>query len=72
MQYNIIDLILTHLKLFSDNLSIQYTKMIKKILYRAFYKKKSLNSMTFKRLNSNLKFIEFNKVNISSSQIRNI
>ena len=37
------------------------------------YKKKSLNSMTFKRLNKkNLKFIEFNKVNISSSKLRNI
>ena len=37
------------------------------------YKKKSLNSATFKRLNKkNLKFIEFNKVNISSSQIRKI
>ena len=37
------------------------------------YKKKSLNSMTFKRLNkTNLKFIEFNKVNISSSQLRKI
>ena len=37
------------------------------------YKKKSLNSTTYKRLNKkNLKFIEFNKVNISSSQIRNI
>ena len=36
------------------------------------YKKKSLNSMTFKRLKSNLKFIEFNKVNISSSQLRKI
>jgi len=37
------------------------------------YKKKSLNSMTYKRLDKkNLKFIEFNKVNISSSQIRNI
>ena len=35
------------------------------------YKKKSLNSTTFKRLNNkNLKFIEFNKVNISSSQLR--
>ena len=33
------------------------------------YKKKSLNSMTFKRLNKkNLKFIEFDKVNISSSK----
>ena len=37
------------------------------------YKKKSLNSTTYKRLDKkNLKFIEFNKVNISSSQIRNI
>ena len=37
------------------------------------YKRKSLNSTTFKRLNNkNLKFIEFNKVNISSSQLRKI
>ena len=37
------------------------------------YKKKSLNSTTFKRLNKkNLKFIEFDKVNISSSQLRKI
>ena len=37
------------------------------------YKKKSLNSITFKTLNNkNLKFIEFNKVNISSSQLRKI
>jgi nicotinate-nucleotide adenylyltransferase len=37
------------------------------------YKKKSLNSKTFKRLSAkNLKFIEFNKVNISSSQLRKI
>ena len=37
------------------------------------YKIKSLNSTTFKRLNNkNLKFIEFNKVNISSSQLRKI
>ena len=37
------------------------------------YKKKSLNSITFKRLNNKkLKFIEFNKVNISSSQLRKI
>ena len=37
------------------------------------YKKKSLNSISFKRLNSeNLKFIKFNKVNISSSQLRKI
>ena len=40
---------------------------------RQGYKKKSLNSMTFKRLNNkNLKFIKFNKVNISSSKLRNI
>ena len=37
------------------------------------YKKKSLNSLTYKRLNKeNLKFIEFEKVNISSSQLRKI
>ena len=37
------------------------------------YKKKSLNSTTFKRLNNkNLIFIEFDKVNISSSQLRKI
>ena len=37
------------------------------------YKKKSLNSTTYKRLNKeNLKFIEFEKVNISSSQLRKI
>jgi len=37
------------------------------------YKKKSLNSTTYKRLDKkNLKFIEFNKVNISSSKLRKI
>ncbi len=37
------------------------------------YKKKSLNSISFKRLKGkNLKFIKFNKVNISSSQLRKI
>ena len=37
------------------------------------FKKKSLDSTTFKRLNKkNLKFIRFNKVNISSSQLRKI
>ena len=37
------------------------------------YKKKSLNSITFKKLKNNkLKFITFNKVNISSSQLRKI
>ena len=40
---------------------------------RQGYKKKSYNSMTFKRLNKkNLKFVNFNKVNISSSKLRNI
>ena len=37
------------------------------------YKKKSLNSVSYKRLNGkSLKFVEFNKVNISSSQLRKI
>jgi len=37
------------------------------------YKRKSLDSTSFKRLNcENLKFIEFDKVNISSSQLRKI
>ena len=37
------------------------------------YKKKSLNSKTYKTLNKEkLKFINFNKVNISSSQLRKI
>ena len=37
------------------------------------YKKNSLKSKTFKQLNkANLEFIEFNKVNISSSQLRKI
>ena len=37
------------------------------------YKKKSLNSVTFKRLSKkNLEFIKFKKVNISSSQLRKI
>ena len=37
------------------------------------YKKKSLNSKTYKSLDKGkLKFINFNKVNISSSQLRNI
>jgi len=37
------------------------------------YKKKSLNSKTYKKLNKkSLNFIEFNKVNISSSQLRKI
>ncbi len=50
------------------------TKKSKIIVFdRHGYKKKSLNSMTFRRLGqNNLKYIEFNKVNISSSQLRNI
>tara|TARA_Y100000741_G_scaffold253634_1_gene195263 strand:- start:3 stop:524 length:522 start_codon:yes stop_codon:yes gene_type:complete len=37
------------------------------------YKKKSINSKTYKSLNrEKLKFINFNKVNISSSQLRKI
>ena len=37
------------------------------------YKKNSLKSKTFKLLSkANLEFIEFNKVNISSSQLRKI
>ena len=37
------------------------------------YKKKSLNSKTFKSLNRKLiTFVDFNKVNISSSQLRKI
>ena len=37
------------------------------------YKKKSLDSTSYKRLNKeNLKFIEFKKVNISSSKLRKI
>ena len=40
---------------------------------RQGYKKKSLNSKTYKSLNKDrLKFINFNKVNISSSQLRKI
>ena len=49
----------------------QKSKII--VFDRHGYKKKSLNSVTFKRLrNKNLKYIEFNKVNISSSQLRKI
>ena len=37
------------------------------------YKSKSLKSIAFKQLNhKNLKFIKFNKINISSSKIRKI
>ena len=55
----------------------QWKKMSQKCKILVFdrhgYKKKSLNSMTFKRLSSKkLKFVEFQKVNISSSQLRKI
>ncbi len=47
------------------------TKII--VFDRHGYKKKSLNSLTFRRLNhKNLQYIKFNKVNISSSQLRKI
>ena len=40
---------------------------------RQGYKKRSLNSITFKKLSKkHLSFIKFNKVNISSSQLRKI
>ena len=40
---------------------------------RQGYKKKSLNSKTFKKLNKKqITFVKFNKVNISSSQLRKI
>ena len=40
---------------------------------RQGYKRKSLDSVSFKRLKGkNLEFIKFNKVNISSSQLRKI
>ena len=50
------------------------SEMSKIIVFdRHGYKKKSLNSTTFKRLKKkNFKFIKFNKVNISSSQLRKI
>ena len=48
-------------------------KCIIVIFDRHRYKKKSLNSKTYKSLNKEkLKFINFNKVNISSSQLRKI
>ena len=47
------------------------TKLI--VFDRHGYKKKSLNSKTYKSLNKrDLKFVNFNKVNISSSQLRKI
>ena len=52
----------------------QILKRSKIIVFdRHGYKKKSLNSKTYKGLNKELiTFIEFNKVNISSSQLRKI
>ena len=52
----------------------QILKRSKIIVFdRHGYKKKSLNSKTYKSLNKELiTFIEFNKVNISSSQLRKI
>ena len=53
----------------------QWKMILKKcniiVFDRYGYKKKSLNSKTYKSLNKrNLKFVNFNKVNISSSQLR--
>ncbi len=52
----------------------QIIKKSKIIVFdRHGYKKKSLNSKTFKSLNRKLiTFVDFNKVNISSSQLRKI
>ena len=55
----------------------QWKMILKKcniiVFDRYGYKKKSLNSKTYKSLNKgNLKFVNFNKVNISSSQLRKI
>ena len=54
--------------------SEQIPKKCKIIVFdRHGYKKKSLNSITFKKLSKKqLRFIKFNKVNISSSQLRKI
>jgi nicotinate-nucleotide adenylyltransferase len=55
----------------------KWKQVIKKsnilVFDRHGYKKKSLNSKTFKSLNRKLiTFVDFNKVNISSSQLRKI
>ena len=52
----------------------EISKRCKIIVFdRHGYKKKSLNSTSFRRLNkNNLTFIKFKKVNISSSQLRKI
>ena len=54
--------------------SEQIPKKCKIIVFDRYgYKKKSLNSITFKKLSKKqLRFIKFNKVNISSSQLRKI
>ncbi len=56
-----------------DKWKIISQKSIIIVFDRHGYKKKSLNSKTYKSLNKEkLKFIKFNKVNISSSQLRKI
>ena len=58
-------------KWFKSKLISQKCKII--VFDRHGYKKNSLNSKTFKRLNNKtLTFVEFKKVNISSSQLRKI
>ncbi len=58
-------------KWFRWKLISQKCKII--VFDRQGYKKKSLKSSSFKSLNGkNLKFVEFDKVNISSSQLRKI
>jgi len=58
-------------KWYKSEMIAQKCKII--VFDRHGYKKKSLDSSSFKRLNNkSLKFIEFNKVNISSSQLRKI
>ena len=52
-------------------MDLKKTKLI--VFDRHGYKKKSLNSKTFKKLGQKeVTFVEFNKVNISSSQLRKI
>ena len=58
-------------KWFKSKLISQKCNII--VFDRHGYKKNSLKSKTFKRLNNkNLTFVEFKKVNISSSQLRKI
>ena len=51
-----------------------FSKKCKILVFdRHGYRRKSLNSISYKRLNrKSLKFVEFNKVNISYSQLRKI